>query len=142
MTTVAVVDTNVVVSGLLTADATAPTAVILDRMLSGRLSFLLSDALIAEYRNVLLRKNIAKAHGRSPSEIDSLLTELIANGMVRDPSSYSMSAPDPGDEHLWALVATHPGAVLVTGDQLLIDKPPKRTRAVSPRTFVDHLTAR
>ena len=54
-----VVDTNVVVSGLITSDATAPTARILDAMLRGELRFLLSEELLSEYRSVLLRPKIA-----------------------------------------------------------------------------------
>ena len=43
-----VVDTNVVVAALLTADAAAPPARILDGMLGGRFLYLLSPALLAE----------------------------------------------------------------------------------------------
>jgi len=50
-----VIDTNVVVSGLVTADAHSPMARILDAVLSGRLTYLLSVELFAEYRTVLGR---------------------------------------------------------------------------------------
>jgi len=60
---VAVVDTNVVVSGLLTAEVTAPTHRILNAMLDERINFLLSIALLAEYREVMLRPRIQKRHG-------------------------------------------------------------------------------
>ncbi|MEZ5330675.1 MAG: hypothetical protein R2991_01180 [Thermoanaerobaculia bacterium] len=40
-----VVDTNVVVAGLLTGDAHAPTALILDAMLAGRVLYALSVEL-------------------------------------------------------------------------------------------------
>ena len=46
---VAVIDTNVVVSGLFTADAGSPPARILDGMRQGTFPFLLSDQLLAEY---------------------------------------------------------------------------------------------
>ena len=46
---VALVDTNVVVSGLLTSSIDAPTSRILDSMLSGALRFALSVELLAEY---------------------------------------------------------------------------------------------
>ena len=61
MTEPLVVDTNVVVSGLLTSVADAPPAMLLDAMLAGRVSFLLSTDLLAEYRDVLLRPAIARA---------------------------------------------------------------------------------
>jgi hypothetical protein len=44
----AVVDTNVVVEGLLTKDPAAPTARILDGMLAGSFPFILSVVLLAE----------------------------------------------------------------------------------------------
>ncbi len=46
----AVIDTNAVVSGLITASPGAPTALLLDGMLAGRFLYLFSDALLAEYR--------------------------------------------------------------------------------------------
>ena len=45
-----VVDTNVMVSGLLTSDPGAPTAEILDRTMTGEIRALLSLDLLAEYR--------------------------------------------------------------------------------------------
>ena len=81
----AVIDTNIVVAGLLTADAGSPTSRILDGMRQGALPFLLSTALLAEYREVLLRAKIRKAHGLSEREIDLLLTEIATHAIVREP---------------------------------------------------------
>jgi polysaccharide export outer membrane protein len=54
-----VVDTNVLVAALLTAQADSPTARTLDAMLDGSLMFLLSPALLAEYRRQLRAESIA-----------------------------------------------------------------------------------
>jgi uncharacterized protein len=132
----AVVDTNVVVAGLLTGDRDAPTRRILDAMLAGRLPFLLSVDLLAEYRAVLLRPAIRRRHGLHDDEIDSTLTRLAANAIVREPGTSGRDAPDSGDRHLWALLRTTPGAVLVTGDALLRRRPPSRASALSPAAFV------
>lgn len=137
MTLVVVVDTNVLVSGLITNEVDAPTAVIVDRMLAGELPFLLSDALIAEYRQVLLRPKIASAHGLSAAEIDTLLTDLIANAIMPEVPPLAAAAPDPGDNHVWALAAAHRGAVVVTGDQVLLEKPPRGVSVVTPRALLD-----
>jgi len=48
-----VVDTNVVVAGLLTGTSRSPVALDLDAMLSVALVLLLSPALLDEYRSVL-----------------------------------------------------------------------------------------
>lgn len=131
----AVVDTNVVVSGLISAGSESPSARILDAMLSGRLRFVLSAPLLTEYRAVLLRSRIRSFHGLDEDGVDRVITRLAENGVIRDPRGPSQAAPDPGDSHLWALLEAVPGAVLVTGDRLLLDQPPEGRSVVSPRGF-------
>ena len=131
-----VVDTNVVVSGLLTRDDRAPTARILDGMLRGAFQFLLSTDLLAEYRAVLLRPAISARHGLNELEVDAVLTTVATNAAVREPAAGSPPGPDPGDEHLWALLATDSRAVLVTGERLLLRKPPPGASGTSPADFV------
>ena len=130
-----VVDTNVLVSGLITADDESPVCLILDAMLAGRIRFLLSADLLDEYREVLLRPKIKKLHALDQGEIDKILTEVVANGIWRETSG-SEAAPDPGDSHLWRLLRTQPGSLLVTGDRLLLEQPPEFASVVSPATFV------
>lgn len=132
----AVVDTNVVVAGLLTADSRAPTARILEGMRQGAFPFLVSTPLLAEYRQVLLRPRIRELHGLKEREIDLLLTEIARHAMVREPPPTS-GAPDPKDNHLWALVLSAPASVLVTGDIALLRRPAPGSQAFSPRQFVE-----
>ena len=132
----AVVDTNVVVAALLTANTASPTAWLLDAMLDGKFPFLLSTALLAEYRQVLLREKIQAHHGLDADEIDRILIELTANAIVREPDLAQQLAPEPGDQHLWDLLATEPGATLVTGDRRLLDNPPPEATALPPAGFV------
>lgn len=139
--TLLIIDTNVVVSGLITAGKGSPSARILDGMLAGRLRFVVSVALLAEYRTVLLRPRVRGFHGLSELEIDRILTRLVENGILREPAPVAEGAPDPGDDHLWALLAAVPGAVLVTGDQALLDEPPAGSSVVPPRALVDAWTA-
>ena len=134
---VVVVDTNVVVSGLLTAEATAPTHRILNAMLDGRFNYLLSIELLAEYREVMLRPRIQKRHGLSARDVDVILQAIAANAMIRDPEVLGQESPDPGDAHLWALAKAHPGAVLITGDQALLDDPANGVIAITPSVFAE-----
>lgn len=136
---VVVVDTNVVVSGLLTAEPTAPTHRILNAMLDGRIRHLLSVGLLAEYREVMLRPRIQKRHGLSVADVDVILQALAANAMLRDPEVAGEEWPDPADAHLWALARAHAGAVLVTGDQALLDHPAKGVVTKSPSEFVERV---
>jgi putative PIN family toxin of toxin-antitoxin system len=132
----AVIDTNVVVAGLLTASADSPTAWILDGMCRGAFPFLLSAALLAEYREVLLRRKIRALHGLGEREVDILLTTLAANAIVREPAPRT-GAPDPKDDHLWSLVQSETRAVLVTGDRALAEDPPPGIPVLAPRQFVE-----
>lgn len=121
-----------VVSGVIGVDSESPPARILDAMLDGRLLYLMSGALFAEYSEVLRRPAIARFHQRPGREIDRLLMVVAANGMWRQPSSAG-PAPDSGDDHLWALLASWPGSRLITGDQRLLDRPPRPGTVLTPR---------
>jgi uncharacterized protein len=132
----AVIDTNVVVAGLLTGDATSPVARILDGMLAATFPFVVSEALLAEYRTVLLRPALRRQHGLTENEVDALLTELARHAIVLPPGE-GPPAPDPGDQLLWDLLAARPDLLLVTGDQALQRDRGLRARVVSPRAFVD-----
>ncbi len=131
----AVIDTNVLVSGLITTGGQSPVCIILDAMLEGRFTFLVSAELLDEYREVLLQPRISKLHGLSEEEVDKILTEVVTNGIWREPIG-SEAAPAPGDSHLWRLLNTQAGSVLVTGDRLLLQQPPVFASVISPATFV------
>jgi predicted nucleic acid-binding protein len=136
---VAIIDTNVVVSGLLTGDAASPTAVVLDGMLRGRFTYLLSLELLTEYREVLLRPRIRRRHGLAASDVEALLTELALNGSVRDLPRVTGAAPNSGDRHLWILLQSDPAAMLVAGDDALLQRTPEPGRVLSPRRFLSRL---
>ncbi|MDE0074744.1 MAG: PIN domain-containing protein [Gammaproteobacteria bacterium] len=127
-----VVDTNIVVSGMTSADPHNPPSRILDAMLDGRLLYLMSGALLSEYSGVLRRPGVARCHQQTEDEIDSLLTDLAANAVWREPGK-SEAAPEPGDNHLWALLASQPGCQLITGDRLLLENPPRSGSVITPR---------
>ena len=136
-----VVDTNVVVAGLLTAHADSPVARILDGMLSAAFSFVVSQALLVEYRCVLARPHLVRLHGLSPAEIDVLLTDLVRHAIVLNPEGADVAprAPDVGDQFLWDLLASRSDLVLVTGDKLLRQDPIMGTRVMAPQDCVAQL---
>ena len=131
-----IVDTNVVVSGLISADPSTPPARILDAMLDGGIIYLMFGDLLEEYSNVLRRPSLVRLHGRTDDQIDRLLVDLVANAIWRDPSDRG-HAPDPHDGHMWALLAGHSQGLLVTGDRLLVENPPAGASVISPRRFAD-----
>ena len=132
-----IVDTNVIVSGLIARDPERPTAKILDDMLSGTLVFVLSPTLLAEYRAVLLRPSISERHGLTDPEIDQILIELTVNAKWSEPEDDDdqHQSPDLGDSHLWALLYAHPEAVLLTGDRQLLENPRPGSQIVLPADY-------
>jgi putative PIN family toxin of toxin-antitoxin system len=133
-----VVDTNVVVAGLITGSSISHALAVLDAMLSGALLYLMSPALLEEHRSVLLRPKLASLHGLTEAEVDQVLVELTANAIWREPTPVR-PAPDRGDDHLWALLDAHAGSILITGDRLLLDEPLVGNSVISPRTWLDNV---
>ena len=131
-----IVDTNVVVAGLLTGDASSPVARILDGMLAAAFPFVLSEALLAEYRAVLVRPALRKLHGLSVTDVETLLTDIAQHAIVLAPGVGS-PAPDPGDQLLWDLLAARADLLLVTGDRALQVDAAMGARVLSPRAFAE-----
>jgi putative PIN family toxin of toxin-antitoxin system len=132
----AVIDTNVVVSGILTGRPESPTARILDGMLSGGFRFLISVALLAEYREVLRRQKITRRHRLSAAEVDVILTDIAAAGVVVEVENVPISGRHE-DAHLLQILAREPAAVLVTGNKELFHDRVEGHRVLSPRQFVE-----
>jgi putative PIN family toxin of toxin-antitoxin system len=130
-----IVDTNVVVAGLMTKHATSPVARILDCMLAAAFPFVLSEPLLAEYRDVLVRPALRKLHGLTVAEVETLLTDIAQHAIVLAPAA-APPAPDPGDQLLWELLAARGDLVLITGDKLLLTDVGMRGRIVTPQNFV------
>lgn len=130
-----IIDTNVMVAGLLTARDDSPVARILDGMLVAAFPFVISEPLLAEYRTVLVRPSLRKLHGLTVAEVEAILTDLAQHAIVLTPVA-GLPAPDPGDQLLWNLLAAKPDLLLVTGDKLLQKDTGMRGRVISARAFV------
>ncbi|MEE4276652.1 MAG: PIN domain-containing protein [Thermoleophilia bacterium] len=122
------VDTNVIVSGVLRFGRPSATSLVLAALLDGRVPFVISADLLAEYRRVLLRPIIAERHGWVSADIDRLLAELTTAAYLRQPpddGAADTDDPPPdgpaGDEHVIRLLAHEPRASLVSGDGQLLD---------------------
>lgn len=137
-----VVDTNVVVAGLLTANAASPVARILDGMLAATFPFVVSEALLAEYRTVLVRPALRKLHGLTVAEVEALLTDIAQDAIVPVPMAVPVApaaqpAPDPGDQGLRDLLAARADLLLATGDKALLADRGMQPRVVTPLSFVE-----
>lgn len=131
----AIVDTNVVVAGLLTGSAASPVARILDVMLAAAFPFVVSEALLAEYHAVLVRPGMRRQHGLTVAEIGTLLTGIAQHAIVLAPVA-APRTPDPGDQLLWGLLAARGDLLLVTGNKALLRDPGMPARVATPQAFV------
>lgn len=133
---VVIVDTNVVVAGLLTGNATSPGARILDGMLAAAFPFVVSEALLAEYRAVPVRPVLRKLHGLTVTEVEALLTDIAQHAIVLA-SGVGSPAPDADDQLLWDLLAARADLLLVTGDKALKRDAAMQARVLSPQAFIE-----
>ncbi len=131
----AIVDTNVFAAGLLTEHEASPVARILDGMLAAAFPFVVSEALLAEYRTAVVRPNLRKLHGLTVAEVEVILTDLAQHAIVLAPVA-TPPASDPGDQSLWELLAAEADLQLVTGDKLLLRGAGMQGRVISPQAFV------
>ena len=106
---IVVVDTNVLVSGLLSAHG-APARV-LDLLSRGDLTAAYDDRIAAEYGQVLARPRF----GFHPEAVAHLLDYLLAEGLPLVPRPLPAVLPDPGDQPFWE-VAVEAAAPLITGN--------------------------
>lgn len=115
----AVLDTNVVVSGLLWHGT--PHA-LLDRVREGELTFISSPALLAELAEVLARPQFETVLARSNTSRERLLAEVRELTEVIEPPPLAQPVcRDPDDDAVLALgVAAH-ADLIVSGDRDLLD---------------------
>jgi putative PIN family toxin of toxin-antitoxin system len=119
MTIRAVLDTNVVVSGLLWHGT--PHA-LLDRVREGELTFISSPALLAELAEVLARPQFETILARSNTSCERSLAEVRElTEVIEPPPLAEPVCRDPDDDAVLALgVAAHVD-VIVSGDRDLLD---------------------
>ncbi len=129
-----VLDTNVLVAGLLSA--TGPPGWIVEAVLAGHLEPAFDGAIQQEYEEVLKRPEF-----RFPSaRIDDILAALDQFGfVVAAPPPWPTPLPDPDDEPFLSVAAAS-ASVLVTGN---LRHFPLRVRGdvtvFSPRELMDRL---
>ena len=107
-------------------------------MLGAAFAFVLSEALLAEYRSVLVRPRLCKLHGFSSPEIDTILLDIARHAAVLSPVKTVATpvAPNPGDQFIWDLLTTRADLVLVTGDKLLLQDKAMQQRVIPQQVFI------
>lgn len=127
-----VLDTNVLVSGLITPKG--PPGEILRLLETAPIVPCFSESILGEYRDVLARPKF----GFPANSIASLLRRFAAVGERIAANPLSAGLPDPKDEAFLAVALTAHADFLVTGN---LRHFPARLRhgvaVVSPRDFLD-----
>ena len=132
----AVIDTNVLVSALLSINDDAATVQVVDRLLGGEIIPIYSNDITKEYREVLNRKKF----GFSPDVMEYLLSAVEQFGILVEPSPSGITLPDMKDLPFYEVVlekrTESDDAYLVTGNTKHF---PVKPFVVTPRELLDIL---
>ena len=134
MTIYAVIDTNVIISSILTANPLSPTIGIIESIEEKKLIPLYSNYLLSEYREVLSR---TKFH--VPDIIrDNMLLLFTQYGLNVEPTTIYQDLPDPDDAPIFMITMDTRGmeSFLVTGN---IKHFPPLEYVVTPRRMMEIL---
>ena len=110
----AVIDTNVLVSALISNHADAATVQLVSRLINGEIIPVYSDEIMREYREVLGRKKFRFEQNM----INYILLAIERYGVVIEPSASGVILPDMKDLPFYEVVMEkrEEGAYLVTGN--------------------------
>ena len=130
-----VIDTNVLVSALITRNENSPTVQILHFLAKGNIVPVYSDEIVREYNEVLRRDKF-----KLPEIIIiNLLKDIMDNGLkITELAEVSETMPDPKDSVFYAvtLSAQDKDAFLVTGNGKHF---PEKPFVVTPSELVEIL---
>lgn len=136
MTYYAVIDTNVLVSALLSSHENAATVQVVSRLFSGDVIPVFSDDILAEYNEVLRKKKF----NFSEDVVRTLLDTITSIGESITPSPSGEDLPDLKDLPFYEVVLEKEAdnAYLITGN---IKHFPDKPNIVTAREFLTILEA-
>ena len=126
----AVIDTNVIVSALLSSEGNSNPTVVLRETLRGRITPLYNEEILDEYREVLSRDkfNLQKQN------VDTVINHVKRSGLkLERTKALNEVFPDPKDIVFYEVTLSKDDAYLVTGN---IKHFPKKPFVVTPAEMV------
>jgi len=118
-----VIDTNVLVSGLVLSDAASAPARLLEALSTGVFTAISSPELLRELAEVLSRPKFAESMQEAGLTPFDIVRSIAAGAVLVDP--LPLSAPvvldDPDDDHVLACALAARADAIVTGDQHLLN---------------------
>jgi putative PIN family toxin of toxin-antitoxin system len=130
----AVIDTNVLISGLLSPAGNE--ALIVLAIHQGLIRPCFSEAMMQEYAAVLARPKF----GFEPDEIAAVLAMLRDNGELVEPRTSTRTLPDPDDAKFADCAETAQAEYIVTGNKRHFPPQACTVRVVSAGELLDRIT--
>lgn len=128
----AVIDTNVIVSALLSRNGETPVVKVFQALMDKKITLMVNDEIISEYKNVLNRPKF-----KFPAKLISyILDEIIKNGIHSQRINSEEVFPDAKDIVFYEVALSKPGSFLVTGN---LKHFPQTPIVVSPREMMEIL---
>ena len=132
----AVIDTNVIVSALISTKPDSIPLIVLSHVYNGPIVPVYNDEILAEYREVLKRD---KFHLK-PEDIEEALKTIKETGLNLERTPVQGEAlPDPKDVVFYEVKMSKEDAYLVTGN---IKHFPKKPFVVTPREMIEILNSK
>ena len=126
----AVIDTNVLVSALITHNPTSATSRVVRLLLEGRYTPLYDKDVIEEYQEVLHRPKFKIL----PGVADALIAHIMEHGIEVSRSAFPIPMPDEDDRVFYEISLSTKDSFLVTGN---LKHYPQTPNVVSPTEFLD-----
>lgn len=125
----AVIDTNVIVSALITKNSEATTIHVIRAVLNGQVVPVYNKAILREYEEVLKRK---KFH-LDESVVDSMISYFMAFGVEEEQIHTDLAFQDEDDRVFYEVSLSNDDAYLVTGN---LKHYPRTIKVLTPSEFV------
>jgi uncharacterized protein len=122
-----IVDTNVLVSGLL--NASGNPGLVIELILSKKIDLLLDDRILHEYAEVLYRDRL----GLPVEEVATLLDHIARESMRVSAVPLPIVLPDPNDQPFLEVAVAGAADFLITGNMQHF---PNIEQAISPKDFI------
>ena len=126
----AVIDTNVLVSALITKNPEAATAKVVRLLLEQEFIPLYDAGIIAEYEDVLHRSKFPILKETA----DALISFVIENGIESSRVNFAESMPDEDDRVFYEISLSQEDSFLVTGN---LKHYPTSPRIITPAQFLE-----
>ena len=125
----AVIDTNVLVSALITHNPEAATAKVVRLLLDQAFIPMYDADIIAEYEEVLHREKFPIR----PNVVDALISYIIENGVEASRAFFAEPLPDEDDRVFYEVALSNEDSFLVTGN---LKHYPTSPHVITPAAFI------